>query len=581
MKLKLYVFLSLVLFCGITNAQNNALLEKIDQLVMKYNEYGQFNGAVLVSQEGKVIYKKGIGLANREWNIPNTADTKFRLGSITKQFTAAIILLLAEKGKLKLDQKITDIIKDYPAKTGDRITIHHLLTHTSGIPNYTDFPGFIADGSVRKFYSTQELLNLFKDKDLEFEPGNKFNYSNSGYLLLGAIIEKVTGDSYENVLQNYILNPLDMKDSGFDHFETVISKRASGYDRSPLGFRNSPFMDMSVPFSAGSMYSTVEDLYKWDQALYSDKLLSEESKSKMFTGYIPAFGRGFYAYGWGIGKLPRNNSGDSTNMISHGGGIFGFNTMIIRIPETKSLIVLLNNTPGANLTEMGTSISSIMFDLPYPMPKRNAVDLLSKAILEKDPSNAVAEYKELKKNEADQYVFSENNLNGLGYALLLSGKKTEALAVFKLAVDEYPEAWNVYDSYGEGLLSIGDTAAAIENYKTSINKNPGNKTAIELLKKMNVEVEVKELKISPETLQSYTGEYQLAPNFILTVTTENDRIFTQATGQPKFEIFPSSETNFYLKVVNAQLDFVKNTEGKVTHLILHQNGRDMKADKIK
>jgi len=556
-------------------------VQKIDELVQKYYEYGLFNGSVLVSEGGKIIYSKGIGLANIEWNIPNTPDIKFRLGSVTKQFTAAIIMQLVEKGKLNVDQKITDVLKNYPKQTGDRITIHHLLTHTSGIPNYTDLPGFMLDNRVRTEYSTEDLLKLFQDKELDFEPGARFSYSNSGYLVLGAMIEEITGETYESVLKKNILDPAGMTNTGYDHFETVLSKRATGYDRTPLGFRNSRFIDMTVPFSAGSMYSTVEDLYKWDQALYSNKLLSENSKEKMFTGYVPSFGGGYYGYGWGIKYFPCSEKSDSIKAVQHGGGIFGFNTMIIRELENNNLIVLLNNTPGANLMEMGTSISNILFDLPVQMPRRAAVDLITKVITEKGADQAIAEYKALKKNNEKDYIFNENNLNELGYALLRNGDIPSAIAVFKLAVDEYPNSANVYDSYAEGLLANGDTASAVKNYQISIEKNPGNQPAIDLLKSMNVKIESHTFKVKPEVLNMYSGEYQLAPNFILTVSTESDRIFTQATGQPKVEIYPKTETNFYLTIVDAQLDFVKNENGKVTHLILHQNGRDMKADKIR
>jgi len=195
-------------------------VRQIDELMSLYHKYQQFNGAVLVADHGKVIYKKGFGPANMEWNIPNEPDTKFRLGSITKQFTAALILQLVEQGKIKLDGKVSDYLPDYRKDTGARMTIHQLLSHTSGVPNYTAQPGFFANIS-RNPFKVDDFVKKYASGDLEFEPGAKFNYSNSGYFILGAIIEKVTGKPYEKVLQEKILDPLGMKNTGYDHSGTI------------------------------------------------------------------------------------------------------------------------------------------------------------------------------------------------------------------------------------------------------------------------------------------------------------------------------------------------------------------------
>ena len=211
--------------------------QKIDALMTKFHEYGQFNGAVLVAENGKVIFKKGYGLANMEWNIPNMPETKFRLGSITKQFTAMLILQLAEQGKLKLDGKIADYLPDYPRSTGEKVTIHHLLTHTSGIPSYTGFPQFSSEMS-RDPYAPAAFVKTFSDSALQFEPGAKFSYNNSGYFLLGVIIEKVAGKSYEQALQENILQPLNMQNTGYDYHSPIINRRANGYEKRPGGYVN-------------------------------------------------------------------------------------------------------------------------------------------------------------------------------------------------------------------------------------------------------------------------------------------------------------------------------------------------------
>ena len=202
-----------------------------------------------------------------EWKIPNDAETKFRLGSLTKQFTSTLILQLVEQGKIKLDGKITDYLPDYRKDTGDRVTIHQLLNHTSGIPSYTDQPGFLQDVS-RNPYTVADFVKKYTSGSLEFEPGSKFSYNNSGYFLLGAIIEKLTGKTYAEAVRDNIFVPLGMKNSGYDMPSPLIPKRASGYAKTPAGYVNAAYLDMSIPYAAGSLYSTVEDLYIWDQALY-------------------------------------------------------------------------------------------------------------------------------------------------------------------------------------------------------------------------------------------------------------------------------------------------------------------------
>ena len=367
------LFLFLIVFLagqGSGYAQDKSV--KIDELMKIYQSYGQFNGAVLVAENGKVIYKKGLGLANMEWNIPNETDTKFRLGSITKQFTAALILQLVEQGKIKLDGKISDYLPDYRKDVGDKITVHHLLTHTSGIPSYTSQPKFFEDVSRNPFV-VADFVKKYASGDLEFEPGSKFSYNNSGYFLLGAIIEKVSGKPYEQVLKENILDPLGMKNTGYDHFDAVLSKRASGYNKTPKGYINAPYLDMSIPYAAGSLYSTVEDLYLWDRALYSDKILSAKSKELMFKPNLENYG-----YGFGITNAALGDTKQTVPVISHTGGINGFNTIIVRLIGNQHLIVLLDNTSqGRNLDKISKDITNILYNQPYSQPKKSIAEALS------------------------------------------------------------------------------------------------------------------------------------------------------------------------------------------------------------
>jgi CubicO group peptidase (beta-lactamase class C family) len=342
-------------------AQNN--IHKIENLLHTNYEQGRFNGSALVAYKGKVIFKKGFGLANMEWDIPNAADTKHRLGSITKQFTAMLILQLAAEGTVDLHTPITKYLPDYPSDNGDRVSIHHLLTHTSGIPNYTAFPGFFQEKS-RNPYTPKEFVKEFWDLPLEFEPGTKFNYSNSAYFLLGVIIEELTGNSYQEELQKRILDPLGMKSSGYDLSGPILKNRASGYDKNGRLYRNTNYIDMSLPYAAGSMYSTVEDLFLWDRALYTTDLLPQKYMDLYFKSHTEGLGRR-YAYGWSVGKIPLGTSQDSVYTIGHGGGINGFNTLITRAPSNESTVILLNNTGGTSLNEMAGSILAILNDKSY------------------------------------------------------------------------------------------------------------------------------------------------------------------------------------------------------------------------
>src|SRR5688572_15526356 len=231
-------------------AQDHAA--KIKEVLELAHSYKQFNGSALVVENGRVIYKSGFGMANMEWGIPNAPDTKFRLGSITKQFTSMLTLQLVEQGKVKLDGKISDYLPDYRQDIGQKVTIHHLLTHTSGIPSYTGLPGFF-DNVSRNPYKVADFVKKYASGDLEYEPGSKYSYNNSGYFLLGAIIERVTGKSYEQVLKENILDPAGMKNTGYDRHDPLIQKRAAGYAKTPDGYRNAAYLDMSIPYAAGSM----------------------------------------------------------------------------------------------------------------------------------------------------------------------------------------------------------------------------------------------------------------------------------------------------------------------------------------
>ena len=573
------VFLSAFIF---VTAQHTALAQngakktsqdhaaKIQEVLALAHKYRQFNGTVLVAEDGKIIFKQGFGMANMEWGIPNTPDTKFRLGSITKQFTSMLTLQLVEQQKIKLDGKISDYLPDYRKDTGDKVTIHHLLTHTSGIPSYTSQPGFFENVS-RNPYKVAEFVTKYASGNLEFEPGTKFSYNNSGYFLLGAIIEQVTGKPYEQVLKENVFDPVGMKNSGYDHHDTLMQKRATGYTKTAEGYRNAAYLDMSIPYAAGSLYSTVEDLYLWDQALYTDKLISAQSKELMYKPFLDE-----YAYGWAVANASFKINNLPVPVIAHGGGINGFATVIKRFPREKKLIVMLDNT-SQNVQRLSVIIDKILYDQPYDPPKASIAEALDKTIKEKGVAAGIARYRELKATQPTTFDFGEGELNNLGYQLMRNGKVKDAVEIFKLNVEMYPKASNPYDSLAEAYDNLNQKDLAIANYKKAVELDPKNTGAVEQLKRL----EQGPVKVDPQVFDTYVGEYELAPGFVLRVFREGEKFMTQATGQGPIEILPTSETTFSPRTVAAKLTFVKDADGKVTGLILTQNGRDTNGKKIK
>lgn len=344
-------------------AQKNypALLDEYAQAAYKIKE---FNGNVLVMQKGKEIYKKSFGLADREWNAPNTSITKFRIGSITKQFTAAAILQLASQGKLSLDDLLNKYLPGYPK--GDSVTIHMLLNHTSGIVNYTNLPEFWPKATLP--LSTDSMIAIFKDKPFDFSPGAKWSYSNSGYFLLGVIVEKASGKKFGAYLMDNILKKAGMQNSGMDQLDSILAFRAKGYFKNNQGlWQHAMYISMDAPYSAGAMFSTVDDLYKWIKLLSANQVLPETYTKKMLTAY-----KNNYGYGIGVDSLKNHPR------ISHGGGIPGFVTHLAYFPQDDVCVVVLSNN-STDAGSLGNALASLIFDLPVQklyIPKEVKIDSL-------------------------------------------------------------------------------------------------------------------------------------------------------------------------------------------------------------
>jgi CubicO group peptidase (beta-lactamase class C family) len=329
---------------------------KLDNLVSAYAKLYKFNGSVLVAKNGTVLLNKGYGWRNAADKTSNSEQTIYQLGSITKQFTAAVILKLQEEKKLSVSDKLSKYFPGYPK--GDSITIEQLLTHTSGITNYTNDPNFMAN-EVTKPASREKMMALFKDKPLDFSPGTSWSYSNSAYSLLGYIIEDVTKKPYEQVVRNYIFTPLHMTHSGFDFTHLKSNEKATGYFKlNNKDAVTAPIVDSTVSFSAGAIYSTTGDLYLWHQALEKNSILSASQQEKAYTPV-----KNHYGYGWAIDSI------EGKRKVGHGGGIHGFVTNIVRVPEDDVCIVLLSNSSDPALKDITKGIFAILYDKEYELPK--------------------------------------------------------------------------------------------------------------------------------------------------------------------------------------------------------------------
>jgi CubicO group peptidase (beta-lactamase class C family) len=313
-----------------------------------------------VGMDGKIVFEKAYGLANEEWEILNTPKTKFRIASLTKQFTAACVLILQQRGLLHVQEPISKYLGEVPP-AWKAVTIHQLLTHTAGVPN-PDYSGRQYANIQRTGATPNELIALVRNQPLDFTPGTRWNYSNTGYILLGMLVEKLSGQSYAEFLRSNIFQPLGMNDSGYDRETDILKSRASGYQIKDGHVANADFIDMSTPFSAGGIYSTVEDMYLWNEALADGKLLSTESLKQMFTEYPEATHEGqHYGYGVVISRLKFGKL-----LYYHGGGVEGFSSSIQRYPQERICIVILSNLDESKPWELGDHIASDLFNQPLP-----------------------------------------------------------------------------------------------------------------------------------------------------------------------------------------------------------------------
>jgi len=545
-KITFLFILGAVYTCTLVHAQN--LDKQFDTLLQENYNAGKPGVTALVYKDGKTLYREAFGMANLELDVPMKPENVFELGSITKQFTSVSILMLMEQGKLSLNDEIIKYLPEYPTN-GKKITIHNLLNHTSGIKSYTDLPNFRS--TARTDQSPEEIIAVFKDEPMDFDPGEKWHYNNSGYVVLGYIIEKVSDKSYADFISDNIFVPLKMENSYYGSKSNLIKKRASGYMPVEEGFKNADYLSMTLPYAAGSLMSCVDDMLLWHKAVHNNTLISAESKALAFTSGILNNGKPtYYGYGWQVSVI------NGTESIEHGGGIFGYVTHGVYVPSENVYVILLTNTNGISPQDPAVKMAALAIGKPYPSED------VSVSLTQEELNKWVGNY------EFDNEVLRSITLeDGQLYS---QREGSDKLKIYADSATKF--------HFEGGLTTYEFTmenGKKMANFTARINKSKG----IETDRKPATEKEV--ITIAANTLKDYTGSYELQPGFVIKVTTKEDKIFVQATGQPEFEMFPEAEDTFFLKVVAAQLVFGRNDSGKVVNLTLNQGGQSLEGDKNK
>jgi CubicO group peptidase (beta-lactamase class C family) len=507
--------------------------------------------AVLVSRDGKVLFSKGLGIADLSHSAPVTTTTKFRIGSVTKQFTAAAILKLQEEGRLNVNDKLSKFIPDYPR--GDEVTIHHLLTHTSGIKSFTSKPDFMA--SATSPATVEQMIASFKNDPFDFNPGEKFSYNNSGYFLLGHIIEKVSGKSYGDYLRDTFFEPLGMHDTGVHSSTVVLEHEATGYNYQSGKTAKALDWDMSRAGAAGNLYSTVEDLMRWNEGIFGGKVLSEESLKAAFTpvklssGDEPMMA---YGYGWMMGERR------GLKTISHGGGLDGWLSMLTRFVDEKLTVVVFHNA---------------MPPVPELVPSEVA-DLMADAFLwqKMKPRPRYEEDKTVDPTTFASYV-GRYDYMGAVMDVSVDGTQLTAQLTGQPRFPIFPAGgtrffWKITDAQVEFLK--GDDGRV-----TSARHTQGGQSFV--VKRLPDE---KIVQVDQETLDRYVGKYEYPGIGVLTVRRDGDRLLAQMTGQPEFELFAKANDAFFWKFVAAEIKFVAGESGKVEKAVHQQAGTTFEVKKV-
>jgi D-alanyl-D-alanine carboxypeptidase len=513
--------------------------------------------AVIVARGGQVLLRKAYGTADLELGVPMRTDHVFRVGSITKQFTAVAILMLMEEGKLSLDDEITRFWPDYPTH-GRRITVEHLLTHTSGIHSYTEMPEWRP--RMLQQVTPAELIAIFRDQPMDFAPGEDWHYNNSGYALLGAVVEQVSGQPWGDFLRTRIFQPLGMRDTRYEAQGDVIPRRIPGYAKGQDGaIRNADPGSVTHAYAAGAIRSTVDDLLRWQLAVERGELLRPETWRRAHQPYRLADGRGTgYGFGWFVARTANRPS------IEHGGDINGFSSNGLWIPSERLHVIVLSNAERnfADPDDLSQEIARTVLGAGdgYPPVATMSAEAL-------DDFTGV--YR-ISASEA-RVVTRE------GTTLYSQRGRSTKQELRSLGGNDF-----VFPGTGTRLTFIRGTDGRVTAMQLRPRLGPDEVPAMRSAEAAEAVTAVAPpVAVAAEVLDAYVGQYELAPEFILTVRREGAGLRATATGQPEVTLLARSDTRFDIQEVTASVDFQRDAAGAVTGLILHQGGRDLPARKIR
>ena len=451
------------------NALPSDRASEIDRFMTALHDRGQFNGSIIVAIGGKAVYRKAFGEASFQSHRKFTAATISNLGSVAKQFTAMTIMILGEQGKIKYDDPVSKYTPEF-AGTLNRITLRHLLNHTSGIPDVGDL------GIDHPRLTNDEVLRRLSKPDfLVSKPGEKYRYSNSNYVLLAVVVERVSGQHFADFLAEKIFKPLGMHDTFvYDGSPRDMTSMASAYDQ----FGN-PAGGGALITGSGGMYSNVDDLLKWDQALYTERLVRQSTLAEAFTPGQVKEGVSIYGFGWNIGDQ------EGRKFVWHQGATGGFRALIERRLTERITVIILTNRGNSKRLEINDAILNILNGKPYVFPKHSIAEAMYETISKQGIQPALKSYESLRSANDTTYDLSESELNSLGYQLLYGNRKaSEAIEVFKLNTVGYPKSSNAFDSLAEAYQVSGKKELAIKNYQKAVELDPTNLHSVDMLKKL-------------------------------------------------------------------------------------------------
>lgn len=527
---------------------DQALAARIDAAIAPYFKPDAPGAAVIVTRDGQTVFRKAYGMADVARHVPMTPEMSLRVGSITKQFTSTAIMMLADEGKLSVADDITNYLPGYPTH-GKKITIEHLLTHTSGIASYTGKREFHTN--MTRDMSVAQMIDFFKNDPLDFEPGSQWKYNNSGYFLLGAIIEKVSGMPYAKFVEQRIFVPLGMEHTAYEGYDRAPVLRAAGHTGAAGHYTPSAPLSMTQPYAAGALVSTIDDLARWDQAVWSGKLLKAPSWQQAFrpatlVGGAPTA----YGYGWMLEKL----RGEPT--VGHGGSINGYRAYAFHVPAQNVYVAVLTNADSGVVPAEVVANKAAAIAIGKPFREFTAIELAPEAI------GAFAGVYKID-DKANRTFRAENGR----LVMERSGRGSVVVQPFSATGFFVPNTLD-YLEFGRDAGGAVTGLTYYQDGKVLVQPRTGP-------------VEERQvIKVPSAVLDTYLGRYQLAPDLFVDVRRDGERLFGQATGQPAMELFAMTDTLFFTREVNAQVRFTMDADG-TPELLLSHDGQNMRGKRVK